>query len=277
MKLFVLTLSLLLVHIYGNTQPIRDLIQAERDFAAWSVQYGTKDAFIKFLDSTGVVFEKGNAVNGLATWNARQKNSAVLNWHPRYAAISRSNDLGFTTGPWTYQKSPSDTVTATGHYSTIWRKDNLGRWKFIVDLGVDNNPRSLYASTDTILGSQNNTPERSTLASLLQAEKRFIKETRRLFHKGMSRLEIYKKNMAVLGLLNRNNRTPSMFTDMIMGAVSDMPKSITYSISGSGISKDGDMGYVYGTIKSADKSDNYLRIWVRENGQWRILHEVLRY
>ena len=61
-------------------QSIDGLIKAERDFAAYSVANGTKEAFLKFLDSAGVIFDNGKAVNGIEAWSKREKRPGVLNW-----------------------------------------------------------------------------------------------------------------------------------------------------------------------------------------------------
>src|SRR6478672_12161893 len=92
---------------------IGQLIQVEKDFAAYSVAKNTKAAFLTYLDSSGVVFENGKAVNGIATWNKREVRPGVLNWHPQFAEISASGNLGYATGPWTFQRGTiMDSVVA---------------------------------------------------------------------------------------------------------------------------------------------------------------------
>ena len=39
------------------------LVQAEKNFAAFSVSHSTKEAFLEFLDSAGLIFENSKAVN----------------------------------------------------------------------------------------------------------------------------------------------------------------------------------------------------------------------
>src|SRR5436190_24166412 len=82
---------------------IDGLIQAEKKFAAYSVSNSTKEAFLKFLDSAGIVFDNSKPVNGIETWNKREKRPGILNWYPQYAEIAISGDFGYTTGPWTFQ------------------------------------------------------------------------------------------------------------------------------------------------------------------------------
>jgi hypothetical protein len=78
---------------------------AERNFAAYSVKHGTRAAFLKFLDSTAVVFENTKPVNGLQSWNKKEDGAGILNWYPTTAEIAVSGDFGYTTGPWTYHPS----------------------------------------------------------------------------------------------------------------------------------------------------------------------------
>ena len=55
--------------------------------------------------------------------------------------MAKSGELGFTTGPWTFQpKTIQDSVVARGQYSTVWKKQKAGEWKFIVDMGISKTP-----------------------------------------------------------------------------------------------------------------------------------------
>jgi hypothetical protein len=58
---------------YTSTKGIDALIQAEKNFAAYSVANSTKEAFLKFLDSAGIIFDKGKPANGVTTWKKREK------------------------------------------------------------------------------------------------------------------------------------------------------------------------------------------------------------
>ncbi len=83
-KLFSISILLFVCLIKISAQKgIDDLINAEKNFAAYSVANSTKEAFLKFLDSTGIVFDNGKPVNGIETWNKREKRPGVLNWFPQ--------------------------------------------------------------------------------------------------------------------------------------------------------------------------------------------------
>lgn len=274
-RIFSVLLLLFALSSFAQKPSAAEVLEAEKSFAAYSVAHGTKDAFLKFLDSNSVVFEKGKAVNGLETWNKKEKSSGVLNWHPVYGCISTSGDLGFTTGPWTFQeKNVKDSIVARGQYSTVWKKNQQGGWKALVDLGNNNVPSlddMRFTTTDEtekfIPGTWNN---------LLNREQKFIARTkaadnatrRRLYEEAASRTACF---------LNRNGQWPSRYGSEASGATANMPAQIEYTIDGSGISTAGDLGYVYGTTVVNKKTDNYLRIWRREGREWKLMLEVLRY
>jgi len=250
---------------------IGQLIQVEKDFAAYSVAKNTKAAFLTYLDSSGVVFENGKAVNGIATWNKREVRPGVLNWHPQFAEISASGNLGYTTGPWTFQRGTiMDSVVARGQYATIWQLDKSGKWKFIADLGVNELP-----TTDTSEAIEINASKFSSspidLASLLQAENAFI----RLFNKNKS--EAYGQFLSDHAIVNRNRHLPATFIGDQNNYIMETPSEMKFTIDHSGISNSGDLGFVYGTTVSKDKVDNYLRVWRREKNGWKIALEVVRY
>src|SRR4051812_19592440 len=117
------------------------LVKAEKSFSAYAVSHNTKDAFLKFADSGAVVFDKGEAVNAIGLWSAREKREGILEWHPQFAEVSNSGDFGYTTGPWTFRsKAVSDSITGRGQFTSVWHFDSSGEWKFLVDLGSGNSP-----------------------------------------------------------------------------------------------------------------------------------------
>ncbi|MBK5273118.1 MAG: nuclear transport factor 2 family protein [Bacteroidia bacterium] len=251
---------------------IDGLIQAEKNFAAFSVTNSTKEAFLKFLDSSGIVFVNGKVVNGIETWSKREKRPGILNWCPQHVEIAASGDLGYTTGPWTFQpKTIHDSIIARGQYTTVWHKDGKGEWKFLVDIGTDDNPapgdESLHKIKRTNSGFKPGDEN-----SLLTAEKNFIIAIKK------SKPGAYKKYMSTLySLLERNNEEPASMKDAYTKIGNATPDSIGYTILGSGIAFSGDLGYIYGSTVISDKTENYLRIWRKEKEGWKIAVEVLRY
>jgi hypothetical protein len=252
---------------------IDGLINAEKSFAAYSVAHSTKEAFLKFLDSIGIIFDNGKPVNGIETWNKREKRPGVLNWYPQYAETAISGDFGYTTGPWTFQPaSSSDSVVARGQYTTVWNINNSGVWKFLVDLGVSNTPVNSSTdvkkiNTEKQLSGNGPVPH----PGLLGAENDFLKLAPE------NKVKAYEKYLSEKSILNRNGYLPATTSSEQNKLIGMTPSSIQYKIEGWDMSALLDLGYVYGTTVINGKTENYLRIWRWEHGEWKIALEVLRY
>src|SRR4028118_570746 len=75
------------------------LVANERAFAKKAVDTNHRDAFLAYIAEDGVVFSP-DPQPGKETLQKRPVPQSVLNGWPTYADISRSGDLGWTTGPW---------------------------------------------------------------------------------------------------------------------------------------------------------------------------------
>lgn len=249
-----------------------DVLQAERSFAAYSVQHGTRAAFLKFADCTGVVFEKGKAVNAIESWNKRLARPGILNWHPIYGLLAASGDMGITTGPWTFQPGTvNDSVVARGQFNTVWHKTASGEWKFLVDMGISNTPD--FDSMGFQFSDEKIEFTPGTLVELQAAEESLVQQTTDAAQRAKSYAAVVSRQAF---LLNRNGRLPVTSASGIAPLVSAMP-AVTYQQSQAGISRSGDLGYVYGNTVINGKEDNYLRIWRREGKAWKLVLEVLAY
>ena len=248
------------------------MIQAEKNFANYSVTHGTKEAFLHFLDSSGIIFEQGKAVNGIQTWTARESRPGILNWHPEYAEIAASGDFGYTTGPWTFQSTIDDTtIAARGQYVTVWHINNKGEWKFLVDLGIRNEIPVEEKTLKKIFSQKIKVNGLAGKGKLFSPEQNFIKSYQQ---KGS---RIYSSFLSNQGILNRNNFLPALTRHDQQTILDSLPIHIIYSIQGFGDCSSGDLVYVYGDTELNGKKDNYLRIWRLQQNGWKIALEVLRY
>jgi len=272
-KIITTLLALIVLQTINAQRTIDGLIKAEKEFAAYSVANSTKEAFLKFLDSNGLVFDKGKAVNGIESWNKREKRPGILNWWPAFTEISKSNDFGYTSGPWTFQASANDTVVARGQYTTVWHINKNGEWKFLIDLGVSNTP----PDTNTHVWNRTYPAlRRGSLKSLIKREKEFIKASADSAwgpYTIRKNDKLYLNAITGTSLLNRNGMEPQSGS----WKKGTFPENVQYAILGSGIASSGDLGYIYGSIVINEKTDNYLRIWRKTRDGWKIAVEVLRY
>jgi ketosteroid isomerase-like protein len=122
----------------------QDLMEADRHFKEDTEQRGV-DGWVDAFANDGRMFG-GGIVEGP---DAIREAMAVLDdpdfsleWEPVFAEVSSSGDLGYTHG--TYRRSftgeDGETVVQTGRYVTIWRHDESGAWKAVLDIGDPDRP-----------------------------------------------------------------------------------------------------------------------------------------
>lgn len=249
------------------------LVNAEKSFAAFSVAHSTKEAFLQYIDSNSLMFDKGKPVKAQAFWKQREKRPGILNWHPQYAEISASGDFGYTTGPWTFQASATDSVAARGQYSTVWYRNNDGEWKFLIDLGVDNTP--VNPSTEAIKidfpKQSENIAATARVFPMVAAENAYIKELAKDKYKAC------QKYLSAQSILTRSGYAPAVSPVAQKTIIDSTSSAIKYTLEGWDISPVPDMGYVYGTTTLKGKTEGYFRVWRREKTGWKIALEVVRY
>jgi ketosteroid isomerase-like protein len=124
----------------GNTREA--VMQADRDFSKMSAEKGMNTAFIAYAADNGVLLRpKSQPIVGrenIRMHMARNSDKDIrLTWSPAYADIAASGDMAYTYG--TYLMEALDvegkSVTAEGTYVSIWKKDEKGFWKFVLDTG----------------------------------------------------------------------------------------------------------------------------------------------
>ena len=113
-----------------------DMVNAEKAFAADASARNTRDAFLAALADDGLVFAPG-PTNGKRVWEARPVGGARLEWAPEVAEIAGSGELGYSSGPWRYTAAGADKPSAFGHFFTIWKKQADGKWKVLLDHGIN--------------------------------------------------------------------------------------------------------------------------------------------
>jgi len=140
MKTKLLILSLILFSC-GNKVDIekvkQELLETDKQFSELSVEHGKNHAFLSYLHEEGVILLPNSmpveGKNKIAKLYQDQPDSSyTLKWKPLHATASKSADLGFTYGLW---KLATNDTSLMGTYVTIWKKNDKGEWKFILDSG----------------------------------------------------------------------------------------------------------------------------------------------
>lgn len=114
------------------------LFEADRAFSKMSDERGMKAAFIEYIDSNGVLLRPNHMPivgAGAVDYLIQLDDSDFsLSWQPEGASISESSDLGYTYGVYALTPSHKDTVIY-GTYVSIWKKQNDGKWKYVLNSG----------------------------------------------------------------------------------------------------------------------------------------------
>lgn len=119
-----------------------ELMEVDRAFNTAAQADGAPAAFIAHMDPEHgmLVRPEGNVIGLEAIGKAYESwpEGARLEWEPLEASAAASGDLGYTWGEWAFYPPDAVEPLQTGRYVTIWRRDDAGRWKGVVDLGVEN-------------------------------------------------------------------------------------------------------------------------------------------
>src|SRR3954462_12901778 len=116
-------------------QSLNTVVESETRFAAMAQEQNTRAAFLEFLAPDAIVFRPG-PVNGPELWKKRPENYIALSWKPLFAAIARSADLAYTTGPAEWREKKEDEKPyGYAQFVSIWKKQKDGSWKVALDVG----------------------------------------------------------------------------------------------------------------------------------------------
>lgn len=272
MQKFLCLIGILFMTLTGFGQrSIDSMVQAEKNFANTSLVASTNEAFVTFIDTAGIVFDKGNPVNGFELYSKSERRPGILTWEPEYAEISSSNDFGYTTGPWKYYANTlKDDPLGKGHFVTVWHLNKNGEWKFLIDFGASYNLERKVMPLKKVKPTKDEFKKGDEL-SLQKAEENFIRLYKTHGKKAYSIFLSSNSRLNYAGFL------PALSAAERKTVIDSLPSNINYTSIGSGLSPKKDLGYVYGTADINDKHDGYLRIWRKEKDGWKIAVEVLHF
>jgi ketosteroid isomerase-like protein len=117
----------------------QEIIATEKEFETFLKTAGIADAFAKFADDKGVINRNDSIIMGKSGirefYEDRKNGKFELLWSPQFVDVSKSGDLGYTYGPFTYTVTDSSgkATVYKGIFHTIWKKQADGTWKFVWD------------------------------------------------------------------------------------------------------------------------------------------------
>ncbi|HJV19374.1 MAG TPA: hypothetical protein VJ552_05795 [Sediminibacterium sp.] len=270
---FFLLLSCFLLNS-SSAQNADPVIDAERSFAAHALAHSAKSAFLQHMDSTAVIFARGNALNAKRFWSRMPESPLKLIWEPAIAAMNAAADFGFTTGPYWMKHNLSDTAAVLGYgqYATVWKKNAAGEWKFLVDLGIELPAVPERAKQVQVISlKQKNKQLSAAPDSAVQLD---IDFNTRLLAEGKSYWEKVSTHETIFNL---TGHYPIMGANATARFLDKFPESARLSPAGGQFAADRQSAVTYGITELNGKKDGYFRFWQATDQGWKIVLQVITF
>ncbi|AHG87787.1 hypothetical protein J421_0250 [Gemmatirosa kalamazoonensis] len=257
------------------------LIAAERGFARLSADSGTWLAFRTNLDARSIIFQP-RATDAQAWYAAHPPRDGMppqgtLFWTPAHVGVSSSGDLGFSTGPYRFERLGRDTVRAGGVFASVWGRRPGEPWRVLVDLGVGGTAVPTVDPERSVRVAAAGQPSRATsdasLAEVLRVDSALGAR--------------FADPSSPDGLVARTADDAALLRDGVGARMGrDAARSIAEAAGASyrstpitgTVARAGDLAYTYGTYTrvagDAVQAGNYLRVWRRDAAGWRLVLDV---
>ena len=250
---------------------VKGLINAEKAFATFTSANTVKEGFLRYMDSAGLIFRQGKALNAIEAYQQQKAGTAILSWEPAFAVISASGDFGVTTGPYELRNgSIQDSVIGRGSFSSVWQINKHGDWKNLADLGTSykkiNPPIKQVQEIELAPASAN-----TSFEDIIALDKKF---NAAIVEKNSASL---LQHLPVDSWLNMEGETPVTGDKVIVNVLTHIPATVLFDAAAGKLSSAGDMAYVYGFVTNAGKKENYLRVWIKRNTKWQVILQTIKW
>ncbi|TAJ54113.1 MAG: hypothetical protein EPO58_09460 [Chitinophagaceae bacterium] len=271
-KLFAF-LTLMICFFSATAQKgIRGLVDAEVAFANFTESSNIKDGFLKYMDTAGVIFNQGRAMNAHTVYTKQKAGPAILSWAPNFAVVSAGGDMGVTTGPYLIRpKALTDTPAARGYFSSIWQMNSQGEWKNLADLGIASATADLPVREINEISLSAQKPKEVSFPAI------------QLMDSLLNQAIAGKNSEQWKGLLTRDSRLnldqlhPLTGEKAITAALLNAPDQLQLRFLNGGLSAAKDFAYTYGMVTNGNRKENYLRAWIYQKKEWKLVLQTLKW
>ncbi len=250
------------------------VIEAEYAFAKSAKPLGVRGAFLKWLAPDSILCNPA-PVNGIASTTANEPNKDTLEWYPAVSQTAGSNDMGYTTGPWTYRTADGKTE-AHGTFLSVWRRQPNNTWRVVLDCGVGHakpevapaglKPSAVSAKSKAVAAWREpiGTVEAQFTAAATADSKAALKSF------GAADVRVMARGVPVaVGV----DAAQSLLAGQKLGSV--------WGHAFAAQSEDGTLGYAWGYIGDAQSETPtaaYVNVWQRANvnAPWKIVAQSLQ-
>lgn len=256
----------------AQTPDAAPIVAAERAFAADFPALGFAGSFRKWGRADAILINGGQAQTLEKVFEGapptRQPGEPLIEWHPTFAGVARSGEMGFTTGP-----AARDGV-GYGHYFTVWKRQADGQWRWVYDggsnaspagqPGADSHPRLLPVATVGSVSAE------AAMAEVREAEA------------GLAMAAAVDQKAAHLSVLAPDGRLyvaplpPAESPEAFAATLDGWPARFEFGqTEGGGASEAGDMAWTYGTAAwtrdGQSRTGHYMRLWQKRPEGWKLI------
>lgn len=274
--LSILCLITLLSPAFSQTpEGVDQLIAAENYFNLKVEEKGLKKAFLTVSDDYTIAFRPG-PVPAKQFYKEQPDSIGYLKLQPVLAKISKSDDWGFTAGPYVFKQSASASQSFYGTYLSVWKKNKRGIWRLAMDAGV----------------AHKKPTQKLKNSFMTPTDKDYIhqKSDKRLQQREDIVLSSDKLMSTIMKADNRIAQTEFLTDDswLLFPGYEPMTdkktimafwktkgyKALTYPVKADR-SLSGEIAYTYGNATILAKKYNYIRVWeVQPSHKWNVVAEV---
>ena len=261
-----------------QAQSLKELVNAENNFASISRDKSTRDAFVACLADSAIVFGRGAAVLGKPMWEGRPAGPGLLFWWPTVSDVSSSGDFGYNTGPFEFSRNRTEKPAGFGYFSSVWKKGADGVWKVVIDIGIgipSEEEKKSEWRTNSIKVKKSKDKGTAVKKGLMTFDKTYNEKLTQLH------TSFIKEYLSTEGRLHRMGYFPLTTASEILN-FKDGLEQYQFQPIGGDIASSGDMGYTYGNVKAINKEDskevnlNYMRVYKKEDGKnWKVVLDVI--
>jgi hypothetical protein len=94
--------------------PEADLLKADRAFSKMSEEEGVKNAFIKYIDSDGVLLRPNQypimGADAVDFISQNEDSTFTMTWEPKGGTVAQSGELGYTYGVYTIKLKKNNRI-----------------------------------------------------------------------------------------------------------------------------------------------------------------------
>jgi hypothetical protein len=256
---------------------VSKVVKAEEEFNKLVERKGIKEGFLSVADVEGVVF-KPQAIKITDFYSSIEKQPGKLTWQPKLARISANGDLGFTAGPYVYQNGKTEDDKVYGDYLSVWRLDAEGKFKLLIDLGIQH-PEPQHVTT-VDFKEPDLSKQKAPSKELFNGKKIIMDNDNIMNHSlELSSLAAYKEFLSPEARYYFPGFEQITAPDKILKFLDNEGISISAQTTNAGRSSSNDLAYSYGKarIKKGNivNNYNYVRIWeIDAKHKWNILVEM---